>query len=173
LDASAYSTVDRLRDGRRLQVRALRPEDRDDLLAAVDRVSSDSLYRRFFTVRRRFTERETAYLVNVDFIRHVALVALVDEAERPLIVATGRYIVVEPGTAELAFAVVDDYQGQGIGSILLRRLAEIGRGAGLSRFTAEVLAENAPMLKVFEKSGMVAQIRRESEVVHVEMRLGA
>lgn len=171
MDPARYSVVEALRDGRRMEIRALAPDDRSALLAAVDRTSTESLYRRFFSARRRFSERETAYFLNVDFKNHVALVAVVDEDGRQTIIAGGRYIAIGPGKAELAFAVVDAYQGQGIGSALLRHLAAIARAGDVRQFTAEVLAENTPMLKVFTRSGLCVRTRTESGVVHVEADL--
>ena len=144
-----YSAVETLRNGRRVTIRALRPQDRNDLLAAVGRTSAQSLYRRFFGAKRHFTEKETAFFLNVDFINHVALVAVVEENGQQVIAGGGRYIVDKPGRAELAFAVVDQYQGQGIGAALLRHLALIAHEAGLHELTAEVLPENTAMLKVF------------------------
>jgi GNAT superfamily N-acetyltransferase len=109
--------------------------------------------------------------VDVDFVSHVALVAVVEEDGRPTIVAGGRYIVVQPGQAEVAFAVVDQYQGQGIGAALLRHLAAIAHRVGLRELIAEVLPDNGPMLKVFEKSGFPVATKREPDVVHVTLRL--
>ena len=99
-----------------------------------------SLYRRFFTVKRYFTEREHAFFLNVDFDKHVALVALMEEAGRKVIVGGGRYVVVQLAKAEVAFAVIDQYQGQGIGSLLMRHLAAIARAAGLRELIAEILS---------------------------------
>ena len=67
--------------------------------------------------------------------------------------------------------MIDDYQGKGLGGALLRHLAAIGRDAGLSEFVAEVLAENAPMLKVFERSGLPMSEKHEGPLVHVTLRL--
>ena len=170
-EAANYSAVEELRDGRRVEIRAVRPDDRADLVAAVGRASTESLFRRFFAVKRGFTEQEIAFFLNIDFINHVALVAVVEEGGRPTIVGGGRYIVVEPGKAEVAFAVVDEYQGQGIGARLMRHLAAIARSAGLKELTAEVLPDNGPMLKVFEKSGLGVSTKREPGVVHVALRL--
>jgi GNAT superfamily N-acetyltransferase len=169
--AAKYSAVEELRNGRRVEIRALRPDDRADLVSAVGRTSSESLFRRFFGVKRGFTEQEIAFFLNIDFIDHVALVAVVEEGGRPTIAGGGRYIVVEPGKAEVAFAVVDHYQGQGIGGKLMHHLAAIARSAGLTEFTAEVLPDNISMLKVFEKSGFGVSTKREPGVVHVELRL--
>jgi L-amino acid N-acyltransferase YncA len=65
----------------------------------------------------------------------------------------------------------DAQQGRGIGGLLLRHLARIARAAGLRELVAEVLAENAPMLRVFRKSGLEMTARREGGVVHVALRL--
>jgi ribosomal protein S18 acetylase RimI-like enzyme len=171
LDAARYLVVDAMRDGRKLEIRALRPQDQTDLRAAVDRTSAQSLYRRFFGAKRSFSDKEVAFFVNVDFANHVALVAVVEERGHAAIVAGGRYIVQQPGTAEIAFIVVDDYQGQGIGSALLRHLAILARNAGLKEFAAEVLPENIPMLKTFEKSGLKMSTKREAGTVHVALEL--
>ena len=173
VEAATYSAVETLRDGRRVDIRALRHDDRAELLAAVGRTSPESLYRRFFTVKRGFTEQEMAFFLNIDFVDHVALVAVVDEASRPVIVGGARYIVLKPGYAEVAFTVIDPYQGQGIGAALLRQLAGIARGAGLRELIADVLPENDAMLKVFAKSGFPLRTKRESDVVHVVLRLDA
>ena len=170
-EAATYSTVLTLRDGRTIEIRALRPADRDDLMAAVGRTSGDSLYRRFFSPRRRFTETEVTFFVDVDFVNHVALVAVTQEGGRSVIIGTGRYIVVKPGQAEVAFAVMDDYQGRGIGSALVQHLVAIARGAGLQELIADVLPENIAMRKVFEKCGLPLTMRRDRGVVHIALRL--
>jgi RimJ/RimL family protein N-acetyltransferase len=171
VEASKYSAVEELRNGRRVEIRALRPDDRADLLAAVGRTGAESLFRRFFAAKRRFSEKEIAFFLNVDFVNHVALVAVMEEGERPVIVGGGRYIVVQPGKAEVAFAVVDPYQGQGIGLTLMHHLAAIARSSGLRELVAQVLPENPAMLGVFEKSGFGLSTERGSGVVHVTVRL--
>lgn len=170
-DVANYSAIDRMRDGRAFEVRALEPGDEADMLAAVGRIGGQSLYRRFMGARRGFSDKERAFFMNVDFVSHVALVAVVKEGDHASIVAGGRYVVEKPGTAEIAFAVVDDYQGQGIGAVLLRHLAALAREAGLKEFTAEVLPDNTPMLKVFERSGLKFNSRRSADGVHVVLQL--
>ena len=171
VEPSNYSAVEKLRNGERIVIRALRPQDRDDLMAAVDRTSGDSLYRRFFAVRRHFTETEESFYLNVDFVSHVALIASADENGQPIIIAGGRYVVGEPGEAEVAFTVVDKYQGRGVGAALLRHLAMIARQAGLRELVAYVLPDNRAMLKVFEKSGLKYTAKRESGSVYVKLGL--
>jgi RimJ/RimL family protein N-acetyltransferase len=169
--AESYSVTERMRDGREIEIRALRPDDKDDMLAAVGRIGTQSLQRRFFTVKRGFSEKEIAYFMGIDFDRHVALVALADEDGRDVIIGGGRYIVTEPGKAEIAFVVIDDYQGQGIGTILMRHLAVIARKAGLKELIADVLPENAAMRKVFSKFGFEVRRSKDPQVVHLALVL--
>jgi GNAT superfamily N-acetyltransferase len=171
VDAANYFVVETLRDGRLVTIRALSPQDRSAMLSAVGRVSSQSLYRRFFGPKRAFTEEETDFFINVDFVTHVALVAVVDEGGNETIIGAGRYIVAEPNKAELAFAVIDDYQGQGIGTALLHHLVSIARKTGLRRLVADVLAENAPMLTLFQKSGFTFKKGGDAGVVHAVLEL--
>ena len=167
MDASEYSAVETLRDGRRFEIRAQHLSDRAGLREALLHMSEEARYRRFFAPKRGFTQKEVDFYLNIDFVNQVALLAVHDGA----IIGGGRYIVSEPGRAEVAFSVDDAYQGQGIGSALMRHLVAIAQAAGLTELDAEVLPENAPMLKVFERSGLAMTTRREGGVVHVALRL--
>jgi GNAT superfamily N-acetyltransferase len=171
MEPSRYSQFETLRDGTRLEIRAQQPEDQAAMLEVFGRMSEQSRYTRFFAPKRGLSEKEIAHFMNVDFVNHVALVALDDDAGRRRIVGAGRYIVSQPGTAELAFAVDDAQQGRGIASALIRHLAAIARATGLDGLHAEVLDANAPMLKVFEKSGLAMSTRRQQGVVQVALRL--
>lgn len=171
LRSDKYSVIETLRDGRRLEIRALTADDRSDLTAAVARTSAESLRRRFFVSKRSFTDQETDFFLNLDFVNHVALLAVLEEGGRPVIAGGGRYIVMRPGEAEIAFAVVDQYQGQGIGKALMRHLAAIAQAADLERLSAEVLAENRPMLRLFDQSGLRLRTKREADVLHVTLQL--
>ena len=171
LDPAKYSSVDLLPDGRRVEIRALKPDDRSDFSAAIDRTSARSIYRRFFSAKRDFTPQEVVFFLNVDFVSQVALVAVVEEAGRKAIVGAGRYFITQPNRAEVAFAVIDQYQGQGIGKALMRHLAAIGREVGLEELFAEVLPDNTAMLKVFERSGYSITTKRGAAAVQVTFRL--
>src|SRR5262245_11360725 len=133
--------------------------------------SPQSSHQRSMVAKRALTDKERAFFLHVDFTNHVALVAEVKDRDRTSIVAGGRYVADQPGAAEIAFAVIDDYQGQGIGAALLRHLAILARSAGLKVLTAEVLAENVGMLKVFDGSGLCLSKTRDVDVVHVSLRL--
>ena len=104
-EAINYTARELLRDGSQIEIRALRREDEADMLAAVGKTSAQSLQRRFFVMKRHFSDKERAFFMDIDFKNHVAIVALAEEAGRKVIVGGGRYIVFEPGRAEMAFMV--------------------------------------------------------------------
>lgn len=171
MDAANFSVNESLRDGGRVTIRSLKPEDRAAFVEAARQTSSQSIYRRFFAPRRNFTEGETSFFVNIDFAKHVALIAVVAADGGDRIVGGGRYIVGQPGEAELAFMVVDQYQGKGIGAALLRHLIVIARHGGLRELSADVLADNRSMLKVFERSGFQIGPNREPGTKHFTFQL--
>jgi RimJ/RimL family protein N-acetyltransferase len=171
MEPSTYRATECLRDGRQIEIRAVRHNDRPKLDAAIQRMSDETLYRRFFYPKRYFSEAEKAYYTDVDFVNHVSLVAALDEDGQGLIVGACGYVVTQPGVAEVAFAVDDQHQRLGLGTLLMRHLTAIARAAGLKRFIAEVLAHNAAMLKVFQQSGLRVKFEREHEVVLVTLEL--
>ncbi len=170
-EAGDYSALEHLRDGRPVTIRALRSDDRADMLAAIGRTSMQSLRRRFFAPKKGFSEREMAYFLDIDFESHVALVAQIDEDGHPIIAGGGRFIVVQPGHAEIAFVVVDDYQGKGLGTILMCHLAILARDAGLKELVAEVLPENSAMLKLFKKFGFSPAPKSSPQVIRLALQL--
>ena len=97
---SRFSTCETLRDGTRIEIRAQRPEDRADLLDSFGRMGAQSRYYRVFASKRGFSEEEIAHFMTVDFVNHVALVAVVEAAGARQIVGAGRYLVSQPGAAQ-------------------------------------------------------------------------
>jgi GNAT superfamily N-acetyltransferase len=172
-DAAHYSAFETLPGGERIEIRAQRPQDRDGIRAALARTSEQSFYHRFFTVKREFSEKEARYFLDIDFVKHVALVAIADESGRPTIVGGCRTIVMQPGVAEISFLVIDAYQGRGVGSALMRHIVALAREAGLKELFADVLADNVPMLNVFRRSGLPMSKKIEGSTIEVTMRLTA
>jgi RimJ/RimL family protein N-acetyltransferase len=171
LEPAEYSAVEMLRDGRIVEIRAIRPNDGVELAAAIDRSSTQSIYRRFFAVRRFFSDKEFELFSNVDFVTHVALVAVLEEDDKSTIVGGCRYIVAHPGTAEMAFFVVDRFQGKGIGAALMCHLAAIAHSAGLNELVADVLSDNTAMLKLIGKCGLRVISKQQPGVLHVTLKL--
>src|ERR1700734_2553567 len=90
IDAANYSATETLRGGRTVEIRPQRSEDREGMHAAIARFSSGALYRRFFGVRRQFSEKETDYFLDIDFVNHVVLVAVANDAGQSTIFGGGR-----------------------------------------------------------------------------------
>jgi GNAT superfamily N-acetyltransferase len=133
----------RLRDGRSVLVRPIRPDDDGRLSDAFDRLSPDTRYKRFLALKPYLTDGEIDYFVNVDARDHTALVAApADEPE--LIIAVARFVRLEcdPTEAEFSIVIGDEYQRAGLGAELMAFLAEDARQAGIKRFVATILAEN-------------------------------
>jgi RimJ/RimL family protein N-acetyltransferase len=174
-DIANYTVVEQLRDKRPVTIRAIRPGDKELFREAFKGLEASSIYMRFFGPRKELTDRELIQATEVDFIRTVALVSCVQEGARERIVGGGRYIAYEgsdpPSTAEIAFAVEEDYHGQGIASLMLKHLLLIGRAQGISRFEADVLHANKKMLRVFERSGLPVVTKASSDSLHVTIFL--
>ena len=132
---SQYHADDRLRDGRRVWLRALQPSEPNLLRGGLHHLSPESAYRRFFSAKHELSDGELDYFTQIDLVNQVALVALVDYGSGPVLVGTARYIVehseTRPKSAEVAFVVGDAHQRLGIGSVLPRHLAPMARANGL------------------------------------------
>jgi RimJ/RimL family protein N-acetyltransferase len=157
-DLRNYRAHDRMIDGRKLVIRAIRPDDKQTLLEGIRRQSAESLYFRFFRPKRHLSDTELVNLTELDFVDHVALVAEVRERGEPTPIGVGRYLISNSSggsrCAELAFIVDDAWQGRGVGKALLRHLAAIARKAEIQQFVASVLPDNRKMIAVFESSGL-------------------
>ena len=175
--AREFSIDEVLRDGTRVTIRAVRPDDRDRFLDAFRLLEKDSIYTRFFTHRNDPSSTEVDRAVNVDFVGEVALIVTTETPRGETIIASGRYIAIgEPGcegSAEVAFVVEEDYQGRGIASRLLAHLADLARSQSLTRFEADVLSQNSPMLAVFKRCGFPMHQQRDGGVIHLTLDLAA
>jgi RimJ/RimL family protein N-acetyltransferase len=162
-----YRVEERLRDGSTIILRAIHPDDRERFALAFQEFvkSPDSARFRFHGFKRSLSEDEAIQMTEVDFVEHVGLVATFGTDPEQSLIGVGRYIICADAPkhhrAEVAFAVLDDHQGKGIGSLLLQHLAKIGRAQGLCEFKAEVLSDNNPMIAVLERSGF--PIKRSTE----------
>jgi protein lysine acetyltransferase len=143
-----------IRDGTRLWVRPILPTDRGKLADAQPGFSRESHYKRFFSAPP-LSNKVIEYLIDVDYSDHFAWAVLApDQPDQPGI-ASARYIRERdaPDTAEVAFSVVDDYQGRGLGTLLLGALGVAAAVNGVRNFRARVLAENEPMRAVLRRAG--------------------
>ncbi len=175
MDPQSYRVVETLKDGTPVTVRAIRRDDAGTILQAFRNLDRESVYRRFFSPKKDLSPAELEQLTDVDFSRVVALVVTKVAENGEVLIGGGRYAVEEPasGAAEIAFMTGGDYRGLGIASLILKHLVEIARQAGISRFDAEVLAENQPMLAVFRRSGLPMNMVRDGSTLHLTLSLGS
>ncbi|MFC7497429.1 MULTISPECIES: GNAT family N-acetyltransferase [unclassified Nocardioides] len=156
-----------LRDGRTAHIRPIRPEDREVFVEFYSRVSDQSKYYRFFSPMPRLSDRDVDRFTHVDHVDRVAFVLTLQGR----IIAVGRYDVIKPGEAEVAFLVEDQHQGRGIGQLLLEHLAQAGRERGVERFIAEVLPDNARMIQTFRDAGYRVASEYEEGVLQLEFSI--
>ena len=142
--------------GSTLRLRPIRPDDAEALLAFCERLSPDSLYFRFFSLSHVDAAAAERFC-RIDYDNEFALVG--EASGRIVAIAQSFRLPQNPERAEVAFAVEDALQGQGIGTRLLDRLAEIARDHGISAFEADVLAHNRQMMDVFRNCGFTMQER--------------
>jgi len=160
-----------LRDGARVRVRPIRPEDEAGLVDLYGRLSTHTAYQRFFSVMRRLPPDWAHFLANVDHRRRFALVAERPDGGRPALVAVARYEPSEdPGVAEVAFVVQDDWQNRGLGTLLLGDLLRAAAANGIERFRAWVLADNRRMLDLLARFTDVTGRTIEQGVCRLEFR---
>jgi RimJ/RimL family protein N-acetyltransferase len=162
-----------LKNGLAVSIRPIRADDRDRLRRAFESLDRETVYTRFFRYATEMTGEQLRRATETDPKRHVALVVTIGEGDDEAIIGGGRYVMtsIPERVAEIAFTVEEDYQGLGIASLVLRKLIEIGRGFGLSRFEADVLGANAAMLRVFARSGLPMEQQREGGIIHVRLSL--
>lgn len=167
-----YESTATLKDGSRVLVRPIRPDDEPMMKEMFYSFSERTRYLRFHGPVKYLPHQRLQVFCNVDYQEEMALIGVVGPPGAEEVVAVGRYIL-DAGqrSAEVAFTVRDDWQNKGLGSYLFRKLAEIARERGIDRFRAEVLAENIPMLKVFHQPDCVMSTRTEAGVVHVTIDL--
>jgi RimJ/RimL family protein N-acetyltransferase len=173
MDARSYSAGDTLKDGTPVTVRAIRREDAGTILQVFRGLDRESVYRRFFSPKKDLSPAELAQLTDVDFNRVVALVVTKAGDDGEVLIGGGRYAVEDPssGAAEIAFMTDGAHRGLGVAPLIFRHLVQIARGAGVSRFDAEVLAGNQPMLAVFRRSGLPMNMVRDGSTLHLTLSL--
>ena len=156
-----------LSDGMAVELRLVRPEDKELLRAGFDRLSPESRYARFLAPKSSLSDDELRYLCEVDHENHLAIGAVREHRETdpgpgagPVGMGIARFIRLPdpPNTAEAAIAVADEAQHRGLGRLLFLRLVAAAAERGIERFRCEVLGSNAGM------SGLLAQIAPDRSV---------
>lgn len=152
----------RLKDGGRVGLRSILPNDEAALTAFYDRLSPESAYQRFFALMARLPPNWARFLANVDYEKRMAIVG-VDPDERLIAVARYEYDG-KSKEAELAIVVEDRWQGKGLGTIMMTELLKYAEDHGIHRFRAYVLSDNHRMLDMFTRVTRVLERHTEQGV---------
>jgi acetyltransferase len=172
-----------LADGTQVTIRPILPEDAPGLQEAFSRLSPQSVYLRFLETFKQLTDKQAQELAELDYQKRMALVAEVVEQGEKHLVGVARYAMLDTahaespqnveGVAESAIVVVDEYQGRGLGTILLERLVMYAREHGVQAFMATVHHSNARIMRFIQRSGFISHKRMlEPGVWEIVVTLG-
>jgi RimJ/RimL family protein N-acetyltransferase len=162
-----------LRDGTPVHLRVMRPDDKERLRIAFERLSARSVYRRFFHPIKALTPEMLRQLTELDFHDHVGLVLCVNDETGERLIAVARFVRVAPQSAraEFAITVADEYQNRGAATLLLRRLVRIARAGGVRELVSDILEDNREMFQVMRKLKLPCHQTFDDRVCHVVVSL--
>jgi acetyl coenzyme A synthetase (ADP forming)-like protein len=158
-----------LRDGSTAHVRLAQPEDHEAMIVFFQGLSPESLRKRFFGAVRPQPEMVAPLCAPCDPKQGLTLVVTRTQGDQVRIVATGSYWAKDKKTAEVAFAVDDAFQGKGLGTLLLERLALLAVRHGFTRFWAVTHADNRAMRDVFRESGFAVEETWERGEIEIDL----
>jgi acyl-CoA hydrolase/GNAT superfamily N-acetyltransferase len=158
------------RTGLRILLRPVKISDEPMLKDFFYSLSDESMYQRFISARRDIPHEILQNFVVIDYSQRIVILAVLGESGKETVSGIGQYSLNrDMHTADIALAVRDQYQNQGIGTELITYLTYLAKRKGLLGFTAEVLMENQPVFKLFDKMGFDVQKRNESGVYEMTL----
>ena len=168
--------VVRLIDGSRITIRPTLPQDLELQREFFRSLSTEGRYRRFMVPLNELPEVVAQRFINIDYRSHVALLAEVFDDDREIMIGEARYVLDEhdPATSEFALAVADDWQGRGIGRVLLARLELEAAASSIRCMLADTLYDNKAMRALAASSGYTVRANREdARLVRLVKQLSA
>ena len=171
-DFKYYKEEDRLRDGQAVTLRAIRSTDKLALLNGFRRLSKESIHARFFGGKHDLSESELKFFTELDFKTHVALVMELQKDSTPL--GVGRFNInsgTNPLNADIAITVDELSHGNGVGTVLLNHLVQIGRNVNVSEFKADILSSNTHMLNIIGRLGVPVRKRKNGEFINLSIMI--
>ena len=164
-----------LRDGTAVCMRAIRADDKERMRIAFERLSPQTVYKRFFHHMTDLTPGALREATELDFRDHVGLALTVRDETNERLIALGQFVRVAPGAdcAEVAFVVADDYQRRGAATLLLQHLVRLAQSLGIRELLALVLEDNRDMLEVLENSKLPLRQSFEGGVRRIVLSLDA
>jgi acetyltransferase len=161
-----------LKDGTQVVIRPIRPDDADHLQETFQRLSMESIYLRFLSFKKELPDEEAKYLATVDYTSRMAFVALAQDNGRDIVVGVSRYAMDDPQNpeyAESAVVVEDEYQGRGLGKLLLWRLVNYARAKGIHILRGNMQVGNNRMLDLVHRSGLPHHTRYVDGIWEVDI----
>jgi RimJ/RimL family protein N-acetyltransferase len=165
VDSTAVQRSETLKDGTLVRIRQIQPNDKQGILLGMAHMSPQSRRNRFFSAINTLPDQILRDLTELDHDSHDAWVAVTGPTQFPHPVGVARYVrhPHDPHVAEIALAVVDEFQSIGMGTIFADILHEAARERGISEFSAIVLADNKKVLAMARKYGATGQFRSSGE----------
>jgi len=149
-----------IKDGTAVTIRPIQPGDAPLLQATFERLSPETVYLRFLKSFKELSRKQAQYFANVDYHHRMALVGTIMEDGGESIIAVARYDFIgdaQPGAAECAIVVRDDFQNRGLGTAIMIRLTRYARQHGVNAFTATIHVSNTGIINFVRKSGLEFQ----------------
>ncbi|HCY88441.1 MAG TPA: GNAT family N-acetyltransferase [Desulfobacteraceae bacterium] len=155
-----------------VRFRAMKPSDEESMRRFFYRCSREMVFYRFFYSIKTMSHDKMQEYVNVDYAKEFSVVGFGGKKGEGKIIAEARLVTSDDGDmGEVAFLIDEEFQGAGIGTYLMDLLIVEGRNRGLRSLCAQVLSDNQPMIKVFEKTGLPLESRLESGVYQVSITI--
>lgn len=148
-----------LASGEEVTIRPILPDDAQKLQATFRKLSPQTIFLRFLETFKELSDKQAYHFANLDYLTHMALVALIHEAGEEQLIGVARYAIIEnrPGNAEAAIVVRDDFQNKGLGTILMERLALYAKEHGVQAFVATVHTSNSRIRYFIQRSNLPNQ----------------
>ncbi len=141
-------------DGSEVLIRPIRADDKSMEQEFVQHLSTESRYRRFMSTLKELPPGKLKYLTEIDYVKHLALVAIIQQGDQTVEIGVARYCADPNGTScEFAIAIDDDWQGSGVAGILMLTLIDAARARGMQKMEAFILASNEKMIKFARQLG--------------------
>jgi RimJ/RimL family protein N-acetyltransferase len=159
-----------LKDQTRVVVRPAKASDVSGLQDLFYKLPSEDVYTRFFRPLKQFSMSEAQYFCNVDYKKEMAFIAAVGDHNQEQIIGSSFYVV-DPATnmAEVAYMILHEWQGRGVGNVLQERMAVYAKSKGIQGFRADIMCENTAMIRLAKRCGSRVTLRKEGDVYNVEM----
>lgn len=169
-------TIERIefRNGTSVAIRAICTDDVQRLQAFFGQLSPQSVFFRFLTYWKELTRERAEYMTRVNYRTRMALVATIVRGGNEQIIGVASYALLAPAeewAADASVVVLDSYQGMGIGTALLKHLAEHARLCNIRTFVGTIHAENTQMLKWLERSGLAVTVNGEEGASELQARI--